>query len=994
MSEGKVHMFHQTLMIPPRAMTVTVPIQGAKTGGNTNRVQDNMSIKPGSCNSLSVDHDQVQETTISRISWHPSDSGLSSGNTSDGAGSDGTVSPVVTSRSPSSNDLNNQKLKELDNIKRNIVSELVRKLEKNLTIEISKGGSLGRGSIPNKRQLLKSSSDNACSELFNNKSKTETFPRGGIKQNTVDFCQAWKNSAGATPSKRLMQLMGRLHQKISNENNSLNRLPTGRKQYNRASLRDSSLLEGCEYSVTDYSCDTLSDVRQQLTSYFNSVNIPVLKDFLKNTPDFQNINLPHSKSASRLDMTHQKDSPLPVRPNRMKGRTSCPASPLMDHRPPEAPSRSRDSRLDVDKKSKHSVSRDISLSRPPTPNTGRHTMPHDMKLSKQNGLMLNSKENRNINVPNSPVPRSRNRSRIREIASQFNDYMNQDSNHSSVRRESRSSRKDMFNNIRDRSPSKTPRESLTNSRSRDRSRGLDDINKIVYKPRVTSQPPMINQSFRKESQPLHKNRKDKPPLAKKNETSVAGRLKSEVLSALGMKTQSIMNGNSPSPHPHRKNLSNTRIKSNQIVDSNIVPKHDVYYDENRKHSTDSSSSGVSGCSQNGDNDDSPLHNELIYNSHNYSEIPTNEVFTNHVDTSDNSIILRNNKLSARVSHKHNEKDMNNINGYNNYIFTNNNSPQINQHYSNKSRITDGHNSNNKSSSSHKRHTKPHDSDSVSITGSTCDESEIKNTSKKKGRVRSVKLNKKKGTVAVLIDKYSGLHSDSEQPTQHTITKPVKKLTSSRMSLLKPKRGRTDCSSNTSSINTNVSTVSSHKHETSVHNKENKKHSSRVLVGGSGRDRSPPPRARRPAKDESSTVRATTINISIGPMQSSRNKQQLSNTPVNSSSRKSNVNSQTSNTSRSSTKPSKISSVNHQNKRESTEKCIKKPKSKSRLIRKETFRVVRPMDSQFTEDMTPSVRLRYLMQRAINTTNSNYENSRNNKTSSSTFKVKKNFILCY
>lgn len=185
----------------------------------------------------------------------------------------------------------------------------------------------------------------------------------------------------------------------------------------------------------------------------------------------------------------------------------------------------------------------------------------------------------------------------------------------------------------------------------------------------------------------------------------------------------------------------------------------------------------------------------------------------------------------------------------------------------------------------------------------------------------VKCDKGQGTVAVLINRYNNTTQKQRQGKGQDLgqlLKPTKKLTSTRMSVLKPRRPA-PCPDITESACTG-----------SGSNKENKKHRSRVQVGGG--DGTPLP-----------GVKATTINITLGPMPHVPHRK------------------------------APPASKDHGKGRGGVTKAGEgRPRTGSRLIRKETFRVVRGTTGAPKGDpspIKPSLRLRYLMQRAQSSSNS-------------------------
>ncbi|XP_050729377.1 uncharacterized protein LOC127004997 isoform X2 [Eriocheir sinensis] len=204
-----------------------------------------------------------------------------------------------------------------------------------------------------------------------------------------------------------------------------------------------------------------------------------------------------------------------------------------------------------------------------------------------------------------------------------------------------------------------------------------------------------------------------------------------------------------------------------------------------------------------------------------------------------------------------------------------------------------------------------------------------------------------GAVAVLINHYDT--PGSSDP----LLRPATKLTSSRMSVLKPRPRHHHSPGPAPGPGPGPGPAPAP--QVNGRPKENKKHKSRVHVGGGEPHPLAGPRHQSPspARRQQPPVKATTINISLGPAPPNGTVAPRKNgTGVR--------------------QPGRGRGGRGGGRREE----VPRPRSGSRLIRKETFRVVRPLEGQGGGGaggdpcpITPSLRLRYLMQRAHSTSNS-------------------------
>nr|XP_053646696.1 uncharacterized protein LOC128698495 isoform X2 [Cherax quadricarinatus] len=783
---------------------------------------------------------------------------------------------------------------------------------------------------------------------------------GGV----LEVRDAWRELAGVTPSRRLLHLMRRLQEKVGHTVPSvLDHITLGRSLHapsgRRSPLKDSSFFNspGQQLAVATPS-GALVCAGGQVRTLVNTSHLRGLRDDLLNnntvaedplvclakcgTSSAQWHRLPHPDSA---DMTQQKENvivPPPVRPHRSRSRKRAASG---------------------------------------------------------------SKERR----ASDQVPRARDRSRLSQVDHpRIERTAGRDTSRQRGPREPSRGQRHDTNSPRDSSPVKTPRESLDLPRGRDRTnrsqlRDLPPLGNDRLKggPRGTSQPPPSN-TLPRACQPRHMSpqKRDRTlPAQSPREESGGSRFKSEVLAALSVKM--LPNSNvlrTPQPHrklPTRPNKTagrkpkggDSRYTSGadsepevgrvgyphqevrrvgplrqevgrgrplrQEVGFNRPLRQEVgrgkpLRQEARKLSTDSSSSGISATSY-----DTPQGALQVRSS------PQDTCVNNNlVNTKIKSV----GEECERLCHL----DQPLINGYCNsgsqctacntadtgchaptcrlsrsggYYRAHTASPSHNDPQS----ATRG-----ASHTSHGRTTRSGQAGGYS----TCEDSDGERG--RCGRVRSIKCNKKQGTVAVLIDRYNN-------PAHQHLIKPTKKLTSSRMSILgyrrqhKPPITTTQAPAPPTTLTLGRFTPSS-----SGSNKENKKHRSRVQVGGGDAHTLPCP-GRGPLRD-SPAVKATTISITMGPMHHNNVVPPPRKTPT----------------------PACTSGKERMGGRRGWREGAEegRPRAGSRLIRKETFRVVHGVwegegrgGGDDSSPITPSLRLRYLMQKAHSNTNS--DNSEDN-----------------
>ncbi|XP_042873704.1 uncharacterized protein LOC122254191 isoform X2 [Penaeus japonicus] len=1003
---GRPLITSQTLFLFPMPYTVCLPVGAAASceaaadaaqdggggGARDGTSQDRSEPRPRANGALSVCSSTVPGGPSRRSASPPptpplsdqsSDSGLwtsssfGGGEQPSGGPSPGSSSPSPPPSPPSPRlpgELNTETLRQLDLLNKNILADFARKLQESEDVEAlqDEGAGLGSGTFSRSRSSKRRRPPCGGSG--------ERPPSGSGRAGVFDLRDAWRELAGVTPSRRLLQLMRRLQEKLGDTVPSvLDHVTFGRspapRSGKRSPLKDSSLFNNPgqqqqqQLAVASPS-GALVCGGGHVRTFVNTSQLPELRDDLLNNnsvaqdplvclaksgaPSAQWHQLPHP------DMTQQKENvmvPPPVRPHRSKSRKRM-GSPSKERRSSEQqPLRARDN----------------SCAREPD------------------------------------HPRLRDNSATRE-----RDSSQQRGRHASRSRDMSRSRQENDKRARDSSPVKTPRESLGLPRGRDRTnrsqaRDLPPLSGDRSRaPRGISQPPLSNTLPRAHDPrhhllPRHGNTLE---TTKPKQGASGRKFKPDVLSALSAKLLPGSNMLRTPPLAKKKppsarsgNAAFLGRGREKRYTSGAESEPELGLDDGRKMSTDSSSSGVSGSSF-----ETPTSGMRGRGPH---ACPGEDQYLGTcVNNNTVNMNLRNLRGHSGVpaSGVLGSSCVDNvINGYNSTPRSQN----VNEcseciNFNSGCALHNSHGNGSKHSgaaaggfSPHQHlhaqatsqqrlsaHTPPSPArrgKTVSPTShapggapkkagagsgsrrhsgySTCEDSDVeKKASPKRGRVKSIKCNKKQGTVAVLINRYNN-------PAAQHIIKPIKKLTSSRMSMLRPKKHQKGDSKTDSSVAatpapapapspTSAATVSiGRSPATNTSNKENQKHRSRVHVGGAdthslgGAHR----KGRDVAKSQAHAVKSTTISIAMGPMHNMAPPRKTATLPSVTKGPKALVGSL------SVDKP--------------------RPRSGSRLIRKETFRVVRPLLE--SEDgappdgcpIKPSVRLRYLMQRAQSSSNS-------------------------
>ncbi|XP_047479540.1 serine/threonine-protein kinase CST20-like isoform X8 [Penaeus chinensis] len=997
---GRPLITSQTLFLFPMPYTVCLPVEatasceaasgeaqdGGGGGARDGTSQDRSEPRPRANGALSVCSSAVPGGPSRRSASPPptpplsdqsSDSGLwTSSSFGGGEQPSGGPSPGSSSPSPPPSprlpgELNTETLRQLDILNKNILADFARKLQEgeDAGAQDDEGAGLGSGT-------------------FSRRSKRRRPPRGGSgeqppsgssgRAGVFDLRDAWRELAGVTPSRRLLQLMRRLQEKLGDTVPSvLDHVTFGRspapRSGKRSPLKDSSLFNnpgqhqqqqlavaspsgalvcGGGHVRTFVNTSQLPDLRDDLLNNNSVAQNPLVCLAKSGAPSAEWHQLPHP------DMTQQKENVMvspPVRPHRSKSRKRT-GSPSKERRSSEQqPLRARD----------NSCARE------------------------------------------SDHPRIRDSSAARE-----RDSSQQRGRHASRPRDMSRSRQENDKRARDSSPVRTPRESLGLPRGRDRTnrsqaRDLPPLSGDRSRaPRGISQPPPSN-TLPRAHDPRHHLRAHHGHTLETTKPKQAGsgsKFKPDVLSALTarlmpgsnmLRTPPVAKKKPPSARPGTGASKGRGREKRYTSGAESEPELGCGLDDGRKMSTDSSSSGVSGSSF-----ETPTSGGKGRGSHGCPG--ENQYLGTCVNNNTVNMNLRNLRGHGGVS----ASGVLNSSGVDNVISGYNNTPRsqnVNEcseciNYNSGCAVHSSQGSGSKHSraaaggfSPHQHlhaqataqqrlsaHTPPSPAlrgKAVSATShvpgcspkkagagsggrrhsgySTCEDSDVeKKASPKRGRVKSIKCNKKQGTVAVLINRYNN-------PAQQHIIKPIKKLTSSRMSMLRPKKHQKSDSKTDSRVAAppapspaSAATVSiGRSPATNTSNKENQKHRSRVHVGGAdthglgGAHR----KGRDVVKNQAHAVKSTTISIAMGPMHNMAPPRKTATLPSVTKGPKALVGSL------SVDKP--------------------RPRSGSRLIRKETFRVVRPLLE--SEDgappdgcpIKPSVRLRYLMQRAQSSSNS-------------------------
>ncbi|CAL4170176.1 unnamed protein product, partial [Meganyctiphanes norvegica] len=977
------------------------------------------AVLEGVCRAESPDP-QASCPTLSRQSSE--DSGLWTSSSSTGGGDhqgSSSPEPPPSSPVPPSGDLSGQltseKLRQLDLINRNILADFARKLQDSDEEEQEAPGAFVRGRSHRKSGGKKGRKGAQTSRSSSRPGSGEHTPLSGSLSRAVGNAtrDAWRELAGVTPSRRLLQLMRRLQDKFGDsEPSALDHVTYGRSPGVSAGTR--APLKGVfsgglgapprpgrkaapQLAVASNS-EALVCSGGQTRILFNTANLQGLKaDLLNNnglSPD-PLVCLGHSGVPSDQwtqltldDMTHQKNHPgvpTPVRPHRSKSRKrqNSPRGERVPLRP-----------LDLPGKQTRDNSRTRELD----------------NQFKRGGWERNS------------CGRTPNRQRDASL-------------HGPVRDASRSRDMSKGNkeHKRDSSPSKVSPSGLPIPRGRDRtSRSQTNKGELPppgkvssLGPRGLSQPPPLKDTSSHSKTEMHRpsshnpRARDKGLPNNKEINSSVSRFKNDVLAALSVKL--LPNNNHlRTPPPVRKNqpfstagkVSKGKLLPKDGIDhsrksKSVTRENGIYHeskgynsglesepdicklsDDLRKMSTDSSSSGVSGSSYEG---------PLSLDEEDILEVIDNKIILDSRDSELNLNQRNLNRTTVNGSNSNYNINSDLINGYNSYDNQLYNSECKNQPMSKNIKKTNPRNktnntTNNVGSGGYSPHAHLHTQNNpntyspkprprttkptsqgpkiathrsgpgrgVDRDSSTCEESDFeKKDSPKRGRVKSIKCSKKKGTVAVLINRY-------DNPDTQVLTKQIKKLTSSRMSILRPnKNKRPECPVAQAPVfkvpqppSATVIIGRGNGGQSSGSNKENKKHRSRVHLGTSEASPSVNQRgARKPLKEEVPSVKATTISIPMGPMHqaSPSPKKKLLKDNITPGSKAAKA----------------PKSIPH---KPVTSKGLNspRPRSGSRLIRKETFRITRGSTGSGELSGTqikPSLRLRYLMQRAQSTSNS-------------------------
>lgn len=557
-----------------------------------------------------------------------SDSGVSI-TSSIGGEEDNNIGPTKLLSSPppsvsnsSAIELTSAKLKELDDFNRQLLAELASQ-------------TLGDNSSSSCNSLLEAArAEEVAVEAFNQ-----------IKED-ANWKTAWKELAGVTPSRRLLQLMRRLQAKWNSDssNTALAHVTLARTGEGgaRPLLRGSALFDNTQrVAVASPSGALVASRGGQVRSYVNTKGLAALRqDLITNSTKSnieQNNDLVCLTTDSNQkwqtfdvdDMTHQRDRTItpPMRPNRIKGRAPPGpvfnrrgASPQLDYKPPSSPLFIRKQPPSPQMTRKHPPSPNLSRSRPPSPQL-HVTQPLPSKKQSISTQAIRGQ-------PSSPTP-----SRRPSISQQYADGTqvirvqpppsprlghSQPASPVPFRRcpaspqlEKRPARSrdssanrgsDGFldTNKSQRtspglprpggSPVTSPREHIAQTRGR-----CPQAKSALHNPRTA------RSQTRGDSNRVTHRGSSQPPAHYDPNRNISSKLKQDVLAAFGVK----LNGVSRTL-PHQ--LSSTPVYSD--ISTVRVPVSSFEYDDERKHSLESNSSGISGCSQdsfNGLNDSAVIN---------------------------------------------------------------------------------------------------------------------------------------------------------------------------------------------------------------------------------------------------------------------------------------------------------------------------------------------------------------------------------------------------
>ncbi|XP_064077466.1 uncharacterized protein LOC135195051 [Macrobrachium nipponense] len=242
--------------------------EGEKLGGGGSSSSSSSSGWVSVCSSVVQDrrarHSSSASPPTPPLSHQSSDSGLWTSSSSSSAGgeqpSEGPSPASSNSPSPppspqvvvAAGELNSEKLRQLDLLNQNILADFARKLQQQEEEQESEGledeAVVGLGSSTFDR----SSRSRSSSKRRRRRPRAGSGERppssgSGRLGGVFDLKDAWRELAGVTPSRRLLQLMRRLQEKVGDtvpsvlDHVTFGRSPGGSRTNKRSPLKNSSL---------------------------------------------------------------------------------------------------------------------------------------------------------------------------------------------------------------------------------------------------------------------------------------------------------------------------------------------------------------------------------------------------------------------------------------------------------------------------------------------------------------------------------------------------------------------------------------------------------------------------------------------------------------------------------------------------------------------------------------------------------------------------------
>lgn len=511
-------------------------------------------------------------------------------------------------------ELTSAKLKELDDFNRQLIAELA-------------------------SQTLRDNSSSSCNSLLE-AARAEEVAAEAVNQIREDtnWKTAWKELAGVTPSRRLLQLMRRLQAKWSSDSSNTAlahvTLTRGAEGSARPFLRGSALLDSSQrVAVASPSGALVASRGGQVRSYVNTNSLSALRQDLinnsKKTNSEQNNDLVCLTTDSNQkwqtlevdNMTHQRSHVIspPTRPNRIKLRAPpVPqynrrgSSPQLDHKLPPSPQMMRKQPPSPQLIRKHPPSPHMNRSKPPSPQLpiAQPTTPHARRRQPTNPQTIRAQPPSPIISRKQPISQQPDGTQVIRVQPPPSPRLgrSQPSSQSPFRRSAPSPQMERVTPLapprsRDTSINRSS-DSLLDPRSQRSSPGLPRACGPISSPRELIAPsrgrcPQAKSALHNPrsarsqtrgdtSRPTHRGSSQPPAPHKDSHLNMSSKLKQDVLAAFGVK----LNGVS---RTLPRQLSSSSVFND--VSTVHVPVSPYQYDDERKLSLESTSSGISGCSE-------------------------------------------------------------------------------------------------------------------------------------------------------------------------------------------------------------------------------------------------------------------------------------------------------------------------------------------------------------------------------------------------------------